>query len=147
LRVVVARPEKNLLDESPIRESWIIDGHPVAKAQELFRSTDGTAISMHWSCTAGTFHWYFEIDETVQILEGEVVVREFEKDEQTLRAGDLALFRAGTWCIWHVPVFVRKIALCRDAMPRLGGSALRVLKRAGRLISSVDLDKPPASSP
>lgn len=141
--IVVSRPDLASLQEAPIRESWIIDGAPVARSQELSRSVDGTTVTMHWSCTAGRFYWYFGIDETVQILEGEVIVRKIGEAETTLAAGDVALFRAGTWCVWHVPRYVRKIALCRDAMPRLAGSALRLIKRSLERFAPRNLDAPP----
>lgn len=141
--IVVSRPDLAALKEAPIRESWIIDGAPVARAQELSRSVDGTTITMHWSCTSGTFYWYFGIDETVQILDGEVIVRKIGEAEMTLAAGDVALFRAGTWCVWHVPVHVRKIAICRDAMPKLAGSVLRLFKRSLDRLAPRNLDAPP----
>jgi uncharacterized cupin superfamily protein len=141
--IVVSRPELAALKDAPIRESWIIEGAPVARAQELSRSVDGTTVTMHWSCTSGTFYWYFGIDETVQILEGEVIVRKIGEAETTLAVGDVALFRAGTWCIWHVPHRVRKIAICRDAMPRLAGSVLRLIKRSLDRLAPRNLDAPP----
>jgi uncharacterized protein len=114
-----------LLQSAPIRPEWVIEGQPLARSHELSRSNDGTAVSMHWSCTAGTFYWYFSIDETVCIVEGEVQVRAQDGQKLTLRTGDTALFRAGTWYVWHVPVMVRKIAFCRQAMPWLLGAVLR----------------------
>lgn len=144
--IVISRPELAALHDAPMRASWIISGSPVAKMQELSCSTDGTTSTVHWSCTAGRFHWYFGIDETVQILEGEVIVQKLGEQDSTLSAGDVALFRAGTWCIWHVPVYVRKIAICRDAMPRFAGSALRLIKRSVAMLLPRNLDAPPHTS-
>jgi uncharacterized protein len=142
--VVFYRPDPAALEEVPIHPSWIIAGAPVARAQELSRSVDGTTVTMHWSCTAGTFHWYFSIDETVLILEGAVVVRTDGGTSRTLKAGDTALFHAGSWALWHVAHSVRKIAICRDVLPPVAASILRVGKRLMGLVSPVDLKSPPA---
>lgn len=141
--IVVARPDVASLVDSPIRPSWIISGSPVAKVQELSRSTDKTTVTSHWSCTAGTFNWYFGMDETVHILEGEVIVKKPGEAPMTLSAGDVALFRNGTWCVWHVPVSVRKICVCRHSLPVAGGFLLRALKFLGRIFFPVELDNPP----
>ena len=71
------KPES--LNSYPIRDEWIIAGSPVARAVELARSPDGVCTSVQWDCTAGTFHWYFGVEETVHILEGEVVVRDAQR--------------------------------------------------------------------
>lgn len=84
------------LAPAPITPAWVVDGNPVARAAELSRSTDGTAVSLVWDCTAGTFNWHFGIDETVHILEGEVEVSAEGAAPRVLRAGDVALFRSGT---------------------------------------------------
>ena len=43
----------------------------MARVKSLSRSGDDTAWTDIWDCTAGTFEWRYEIDETVHILEGE----------------------------------------------------------------------------
>ncbi len=134
--IVASTLDPAQLTPSPVNPQWIIDGQPEAMAYDLSRSTDGTAVSVHWSCTAGTFHWYFSIDETVHVVEGEVIVRQTGMPDLRLTVGDVALFRAGTWCIWHVPVYVRKLAFCRQAMPRLFGTALRVMNKVLALLTS-----------
>ncbi|MFY8115474.1 MAG: cupin domain-containing protein [Rhabdaerophilum sp.] len=141
--IVFSKPDIGAFKDSPVRPSWVIDGAPVAKVQELSRSLDGTTSTAHWSCTAGTFHWYFSIDETVHIVEGEVIILQPGKSPVTLKPGDVALFRAGTWCVWHVPSYVRKICICRHAMPWILGFALRAVKRVLGAIALIDLDPPP----
>lgn len=141
--IVFSKPDIAAFRDSPVRPSWIIEGQPVAKVQDLSRSLDGTTSTAHWSCTAGMFHWYFSIDETVHIVEGEVIILQPGKAPVRLGPGDVALFRAGTWCVWHVPVYVRKICICRHAMPRLLGFALRAVKRVLGAIALIDLDPPP----
>uniref|UniRef100_UPI0013D5B5E5 cupin domain-containing protein n=1 Tax=Klebsiella aerogenes TaxID=548 RepID=UPI0013D5B5E5 len=91
------------LDPAPIRPEWILEGHPMARCRHWSDSSDGTTSAMVWDCTAGRFRWYFGGDEIVHIIEGEVIVRGDDTPERTLRPGDAALFRAGTWATWHVP--------------------------------------------
>lgn len=105
------------LEPAPIRPEWILHGQPVARSRELSRAPDGTAMTLLWDCTPGAFRWFFGGDETVHILEGEVVVEDGE-GVRTLRAGDVALFPAGTWATWTVTRHLRKVAFCRDPMPR-----------------------------
>jgi uncharacterized cupin superfamily protein len=116
------------LQPAPIRPEWVIAGSPVARAVDLARSPDGTCTSAQWDCTAGKFHWYFGVEETVHILEGEVVVREADGRESRLRQGDVAVMPANTWMVWHVERYVRKLAHCRYPVPRPFGKILRGLQ-------------------
>jgi uncharacterized protein len=59
---------------SPIEKSWIIEGDPVAQLSLLSKSADGQAWTVIWQCSAGKFHWYYDFDETVMILEGSIVI-------------------------------------------------------------------------
>ena len=113
------------LEASPINAGWIIAGHPQARAREIARSSDGASNTMIWDCTAGTFRWYFGVDETVHILEGEVTVSDDSGNRRTLRAGDIGFFPAGTWMTWHVETYVRKIAFLRHPLPQPFGFLLR----------------------
>jgi hypothetical protein len=129
--IVCASTDPARLEPAPIRPEWVLQGAPVARAVELSRSPDGTAMTALWDCTAGAFNWFFAGDETVHIVEGEVVVED-EGGTRTLRAGDVALFSAGTWAKWTVPVYVRKVAFCRDPLPKAVlrvVSAMRALKQ------------------
>lgn len=105
------------LDPAPIRPEWVLDGDPQARCRELSRSADGTAITAVWDCTAGAFNWHFAGDETVHILEGQVVVDD-GSGPKILSAGDVAFFPAGTWARWDVQGYVKKLAFCRDPLPR-----------------------------
>jgi hypothetical protein len=116
------------LQPAPICPEWVISGAPVARAMELARSPDGTCTSAQWDCTAGKFHWYFGVEETVHILEGEVVVREAGGRETRLRKGDVAVLPANNWMVWHVEDYVRKLAYCRFPVPRPFGKFVRGLQ-------------------
>ncbi|HEY8571426.1 cupin domain-containing protein [Phenylobacterium sp.] len=115
--IVHARLEDARLEPAPIRPEWVMEGQPLARSAELSRSPDGTALTALWDCTAGTFNWFFAGDETVHILEGEVLVSG-DDGVRTLKAGDVALFPAGTWSTWRVPQYVKKVAFCRDPLPK-----------------------------
>jgi EutQ-like cupin domain len=58
------------LTPSPIEPSWIIKGNPVAQSALLTKSSDGLAWTMVWQCSEGSFHWHYDLDETILILKG-----------------------------------------------------------------------------
>jgi uncharacterized protein len=47
---------------------------PEARSHRLAASTDGAAATLIWSCTEGKFNWCYDVDETVLILEGSMVL-------------------------------------------------------------------------
>ena len=116
------------LRSAPIEPSWILEGNPEAHNRMIFKSHDGTASTMIWDCTAGVFNWYYDCDETVHIIEGEVTL---VTDTGTccVKAGDAVFFPGGTSATWHVDVYVRKIAFLRHTLPFPAGMMLRVWKR------------------
>jgi uncharacterized cupin superfamily protein len=120
------------LDPAPIRPEWVLAGNPQARCRQWSNSSDGTTQAMAWDCTAGTFRWFFGGDEIVHIIEGEVEVTDEAGAARTLRPGDAALFRAGTWSTWHVPYYVRKHAICRDSLPALVTLPLLASRKASR---------------
>ncbi|MBL8567795.1 MAG: DUF861 domain-containing protein [Phreatobacter sp.] len=121
------------LDPAPIRPEWILEGNPVARCRHWSDSSDGTTQAMAWDCTAGAFRWFFGGDEIVHIIEGEVNVTDEAGGTRTLRPGDAALFRAGTWSVWRVPHYVRKHAICRDSLPAVVTLPLKAGRKASRL--------------
>ena len=131
--VAIAAIETAQLEAAPIRPEWIVSGAPVARCAELSRSPDGQAMSAVWDCTAGEFDWTFGGDETVHILEGEVVVQTAD-GPRTLRPGDVALFTAGSTCRWHVPVYVKKLAFCREPTSRTALLATRIVRGLKRVL-------------
>ena len=116
------------MKDAPINPSWILEGTPRARISSTSTGFDGTAGSAVWDCTAGTFRWQFDRDETVVILEGEVHVTTQDGDERVLAAGDIAYFRAGSSAVWRVDDYVRKVAFLRRPLPRIIATALK-LKR------------------
>ena len=114
----------------PIDPSSIEQGCPVARCLTFAESENRDLWSGLWECSAGKFKWVYSGDEIVQILEGEVVVREEGTGVvHTLHAGDAAYFPAGLVAHWEVPSFVKKFFVLR--VPRKSDFVTR-LRRAAR---------------
>lgn len=103
--------------DAPIEPDWILEGNPMARAAEHVRSADASSFSALWDCTAGTFRWYFNWDETVIILEGEVHITDEDGNAYTLRAGDMGYFAARSWATWRIDNYVKKAAFIRRPFP------------------------------
>jgi uncharacterized protein len=125
MQITFADPATVALDPAPIEAGWIVEGTPQARARELARSADGTAVVVAWSCTAGRFNWHYGVDEMVHVISGEVFITDGDGVERRLGPGDMAFFPAGSRSLWHVPVAVRKLAVCRHALPKPLGFAVR----------------------
>src|SRR5215475_8967104 len=123
------------LAPAPIPPEWIIAGSPEARSRQLARSQDGASSVMAWSCTAGRFNLYYSVDETVHIVSGEVFVTDHTGEERRLGPGDSAFFPCGSHSVWRVPVEVRKVAVCRQAMPRAFGFGLRAWNKLARIMT------------
>jgi uncharacterized cupin superfamily protein len=123
---LAATPDLIELQLAPITPEWILSGAPQARSREVSRSADGASNTMIWDCTAGTFRWYFGVDETVHIIDGEVFVKDDMGNSRLLRAGDVGFFPAGTWMTWRVDNYVRKVAFLRHPLPQPFGALLRV---------------------
>lgn len=115
--VVISIPAEAQMSPVVIPKDWIIDGEPKAQSALLSRSTDGAAVTVVWETTRGTFRWYFNIDETVSVLDGEVFITDEKNVVRRLGPGDVAYFRGGMWSTWRVPDRLRKIAFIRHGMP------------------------------
>ena len=106
------------LNPSPIHPEWVIEGNPIARNKVLSSSVDGTASTLIWDCTAGRFNWFYDVDETIYVIEGGVVIRDAGGAARRLSAGDTIFFPAGARAEWHVEDYIRKIAFCRAPLPR-----------------------------
>ena len=104
------------LSPVPIVEAWILEGTPEARGKVLSCSTDEMAFTVMWDCTAGRFNWFYDIDETVVIMEGSVTVRDAAGHSTTLKPSDTFFFPAGTQFHWTVPRYVRKVAFVHIPM-------------------------------
>ena len=122
------------LTQKPIEPSWIIEGTPVAQWCVLTRSADGLASTMVWECSEGKFNWYYDVDETIMILEGEIVLENDTMRPTCYGPGDVVFFRNGAHARWHVRGRVRKLAFCRTTQPYLLGFALRAFNKIKRIL-------------
>jgi len=135
--IVIAQPAVGELAPAPIPASWILSGTPEARSRQLARSQDGASSVMAWSCTAGRFNWQYTVDETVHIISGEVFITNEKGEECRIGPGDMAFFPAGSRSTWRVPVEVRKLAVCRQAMPSAFGFGLRAWNKAARTMLAI----------
>ena len=134
--VPAAEPEPELAP-APIPSDWILSGTPEARSRQLVCSHDRASSVMAWSCTAGRFNWHYTVDETVHVIAGEVFVTDEAGREHRLGPGDSAFFPAGSRSTWHVPVAVRKVAVCRQAMPRPLAFGLRAWNMLARFMVAI----------
>jgi uncharacterized protein len=133
LPIVTATPADVELGSAPFPQAWVLDGTPQACAKEIARSRDGAMTTVVWSCSQGRFRWHYSVDEMVHLLSGEVFIRDDHADaERRLGPGDTAFFPAGSSAVWRVTQDVRKVAVCRVAVPRPVGFALRAWGFLGR---------------
>jgi hypothetical protein len=117
------------LESSPIAPPWIIAGDPIARAALLSKSADGLAWSMIWECSAGVFNWYYDLDETILILEGSIVLESATMCATRYGPGDVIFFKHGAHAIWLVEGHVRKLAFFRRSPPRLVAFVLRACSK------------------
>jgi len=132
------------LKPSPIEPSWIIEGNPEARACTLSISTDRAASTLIWSCTEGKFNWYYDVDETIVILEGSIVLESDGMPPKRYDVGDVIFFRNGSHAKWHVEGYVKKVAFFRATNPLGLGFAVRAVNKLRSLIAR---RHPPAAPP
>lgn len=103
---------------APIPEEWILEGSPVARKKHLAGSSDQSAATLMWDCTAGRFNWFYDQDEVIHVLEGSVIIEDVGGARQRLQAGDTFLFPAGSRFHWTVPSYIRKVAFLHSPLSR-----------------------------
>lgn len=127
-KLVAGAIDSQPMRPAPIEPSWILEGTPTARFASHSQGGDDAAVTGVWDCTAGEFRWHFGWDETVLILEGEVLVTDEDGTERLLRAGDVAYFTAGSWYTWRIDRYLKKLAFCRKPFPRPLALAYRLRK-------------------
>ena len=128
------------LSPAPIKPSWIIEGNPEASSRVLWASACKTATTMIWSCTEGKFNCYYDVDETIVILEGSIVLESDGLPAKRYGVGDVVFFRKGAHAIWHVEGYVRKVAFLRLHNPFPLGIAIRAINKLKSLIARKSLE-------
>jgi uncharacterized cupin superfamily protein len=119
---------------APIAPAWILEGTPKTRVAVLSGSTDGTAFTVMWDCTAGRFNWFYAIDETVYILEGAVTLTLPSGAKRQLVAGSSYFFARGTQAEWHIDRYVRKVAFCQEPMSGKLMLAVRIFRALKRVV-------------
>jgi uncharacterized cupin superfamily protein len=122
------------LRSAPINPEWILEGNPVARNHVLARSSDSLACTIVWDCTAGKFNWFYDIDETVHIVEGSVTVSDGQSPPKKLVAGDVAFFPVGTKAHWHVEEYVRKVAFCQRTLPKAMQRPINLIRQVRAML-------------
>jgi uncharacterized cupin superfamily protein len=130
---IITVPTDVELEPAPIDPRWILEGTPRARNRLLFKSDDGTATTMIWDCTAGTFNWFYDRDETAYITEGGVILTT-ATGIRAVATGDAIFFPAGSQATWQVDRYIRKVAFHRQTIPTAAGFALRVWKQLLRAV-------------
>jgi uncharacterized cupin superfamily protein len=121
------------LKPSPIEPSWILEGKPEARSCLLSTSADKAAETYIWSCTEGKFHWYYDVDETIVILAGSILLEWEGMPVKRYGVGDVIFFRNGAHAKWHVEGYVKKVAFCRQTNLVGFGFAIRVVNKLKRM--------------
>src|ERR1700730_13836685 len=122
------------LTPAPIEPPRIMEGNPVAQNCVLSKSADGLALTLVWECSKGKFNWYYDVDETILILEGAIVLESDTMRPTRYGPGDVIFFKDGAHARWHVEGRVKKLAFCRKTQPDLLGFALRVVSKIKRTL-------------
>lgn len=132
--MTTASTATNELKSCPIHASWILEGQPKARIAILSDgSSDASAFTVLWDCSAGRFNWFYSIDETVYILEGTVTLKFPSGATRQLGPGSTYFFARGTQAEWYVDGYVRKVAFCHEPLSSkvfTAKRAFRALRRA-----------------
>jgi uncharacterized cupin superfamily protein len=122
------------LTPAPIVPSWVLKGTPMARNRTLFHSSDKSAWTILWDCTAGEFNWHYEFDETIHFLEGGAIIALPGGTPRRFGPGDVIFLPAGTVARWKVDDHVRKLAFCQAPVPLPLHWPLQLIRRIARLI-------------
>jgi uncharacterized cupin superfamily protein len=120
------------LESAPINSAWILEGNPTARNRTISTSKDGTSSALIWDCTAGKFNWFYDVDETVYVIEGSVLLKDANGTQRRVSAGDTVHFPVGAKVEWTIEKYIRKVAFCAAPLPmplRMMRRGLRLLKR------------------
>ena len=114
---------------APIPADWVVAGHPVARNSVQFLSADKLQFTLYWHCTAGSFRWHYDEDETIMVLEGGMTLVFDCGAIRHCAPGDLVFFPAGTTCVWIIEHEVKKIAFFREPAPSLFAVPIRLMRK------------------
>ena len=124
-----------VLDSTPIRPEWVLEGKPIARSKLISQTEGSNSSSFIWECTAGRFNWHYESEETILFLEGSAVIKDNNGVIHRVRAGDTIVFPLGAVAEWQIDNYVRKVAVFCSPMPKSVLFAKRLLKALKRPFS------------
>lgn len=133
-RLIEIANTSSKMSSSPIERSWVIEGEPVAESSILSKSADSRAWTVVWQCSAGKFNWHYDLDETILILDGSIVIEADGMPAARYEPGDVIFFKEGAHAVWHVENTVRKLAFCRRTNPYFLNFAARVISKIKRIL-------------
>ena len=120
---------------APIRAEWIRAGNPVAENQVVATSSDRSVMSIFWRCSAGSFEWIYDDEETIYILDGGMRLTFPNGETREVSQGDVVYFPAGTRAHWDIASHVEKVAVFRRPTPKLFDLPIRIVNKLSGLLS------------
>lgn len=119
------------LHDAPIEPAWITEGTPTARNRVLNAARDGSAWTMLWDCSAGSFEWHYTFDETIHFLEGGATITGPDGITRDYGPGDMVFFPTGISARWKVDCYVRKLGFCHQPAPLPLRLLLKIARRLG----------------
>jgi uncharacterized cupin superfamily protein len=117
-RVRFARLPAEPLPSITLPDHEILEGEPDARCLFTAETTDGLASAGFWSCDVGRYEFFFDYDEFIYLIEGEVVITELPHGvPRRLSEGDTAHFPSGVTTLWEVTRKMTKYFVARSPRP------------------------------
>jgi len=127
--IQIASRDHIVFKPAPIPADWVLSGNPTARNSVQFLSADKLQFTLFWHCTAGSFRWHYDEDETIQVLEGGMTLVFDNGSMRHCGPGDLVFFQAGTTCVWVIADQVKKLAFFREPAPSVFAVPIRLLRK------------------
>ena len=123
--IVFVAADTTDINPTSIYPSWILTGKPESRGKILGLSRDRTCYTVVWDCTAGSFNWHYNKEETFIVLAGEAFISSDGVEERRVGPGDVVFFPAGCSATWRVTNYIRKFAIVRYPIPSPMGFGVR----------------------
>ena len=127
--IEVAASDSVVWKPAPIPASDVVCGNPTARNSVVFQSADRLQFTLMWHCTAGSFRWFYDEDETILLLDGGMTLCFDDGSTRVCAAGEMVFFPAGTTCVWVIEQEVRKLAFFRQPSPALLALPIRLTRK------------------
>ena len=99
----------------PFPAHQVLAGNPLSASAPLVSTLDDGFSACVWTCTPGTFRWFYNSDEIAHILEGEATITS-DHGAAPFRAtvGDVLYFPSNSSGVWEIHSTIRKLAYFRS---------------------------------